>query len=280
MSSASFVFLSPALPSELLTYILNHHVHPTTLFVCSSRLDFLASLADDVRQETPPDPAPEAMIPLPVDQHETMDPQPSVPAPAPVVRDGNHNQEFGQHRLLSSPLYQVATSRHIRVVYFPTVTHLRAYLSVFSPDDSRIPTPPTNFEVLGRYPPSIILYGFLDLHRDTSEWSAQGLGNSASAVVELGHRLSWHVVTIEPRRLDSESAFQDTLKESIPFLSGGGRRLGPDSDEGGWTGRTVEVGRVLKRWFRFQCGPWDASHDEHKDEDEDEMVDDRAKRIR
>ncbi|KAI1804173.1 hypothetical protein F4811DRAFT_301608 [Daldinia bambusicola] len=259
MSSAPFLLLSPALPSELLSYILNHHVYPTTLIICSSRTDFLASLADDILRESvgrdevasakhsvgsspppPPPPPPDA----PPEAHDNIKQE----------RDRRH--EPHHHKLLSSPLYQVATSRHIRVVYVPTVTHLRAYLTIFSPDDSRVPAPPAGFHSPGKCAPCIILYGFLEMHHDTSEWSAQGLGDSASALVELGHRLSWQTIVIEPRKHGVASPFEDLLRENIPFLSGGGRRLGPDV-EAGWTGRTVEVGRVMKRWFRFQLGGWD-----------------------
>ncbi|KAL7629013.1 hypothetical protein AAE478_000531 [Parahypoxylon ruwenzoriense] len=246
MSSAPFLFLSPALPTELLTYILNHHAYPTTLIVCSPRPDFLASLADEVRREA----APELSSPV---KHAAEIP----PYTAAGTADTQGAARRGE---------QVAASRHIHVVYIPTVTHLRAYLSVFSPDDSKVPPPPANFKPPGKCAPRIVLYGFLGIHRDTSEWSAQGLSNSASAVVELGHRLSWQAVIVEPRKHGSTSSFEDMLKETVPFLSGGGRRAGPDSDEGGWTGRTVEVGRIMKRWFRFQCGPWDVSLNEDGDE--------------
>ncbi|KAI0120370.1 hypothetical protein F4776DRAFT_251535 [Hypoxylon sp. NC0597] len=262
MSSASFLFLSPALPSELLTYVLNHHIYPTTLIICSSRSDFLTTLADDVLyRETG---CPEELIPV---EHSIEAP---ISTPTPDVHNTNQEEIRQRHRLLSSPLYQVATSRHIRVVYIPTVTHLRAYLSVFSPDDSKIPVPPANFNLSGGFPPCIILYGFLDIHRDTSEWSAQGLSNSASTLVGLGDRLSWQTVIVEPRKHNSVSSFEGMLKEAVPFLSGGGRRPAPDSEEGGWTGRTVEVGRVMKRWFHFQRGQWDASSDEYEDEENPE----------
>ncbi|XXG94307.1 hypothetical protein Hte_000561 [Hypoxylon texense] len=241
MSSASFLFLSPALPSELLTYILNHDAYPTTLIICSTRADFISSLVDDVHNETVAKSSPAESV-----------------AEAPEAQREKPERETRQHRFLSSPLYQVATSRHIRVVYIPTVTHLRAYLSVFSPEESPVPPPPANFKSSRDECPRMVLFGFLDMHRDTSEWSAQGLGNSLSTVVELAHRLSWQAAIIESRNRDSSSALEDMLKEHIPFLSGGGRRPGLDSDEGGWTGRTVEVGRVMKRWFRFEYGPWDA----------------------
>ncbi|KAI0834101.1 hypothetical protein F5Y06DRAFT_178493 [Hypoxylon sp. FL0890] len=260
MSLASFLFLSPALPSELLTCILNHHVYPTTLIICSPRSDFLATLAEDVLyRETAP---PESVVPV---EHVAETPPSSI---TPDTHKVNQEEIRTQHTLLSSPLYQVATSRHIRVLYIPTVTHLRAYLSVFSPDDSKVPIPPANFKFSG-CPPSIILYGFLDIHRDTSEWSAQGLSNSASTLVELGHRLSWQTIIVEPQKHNSTSSLEGMLKEAVPFLSGGGRRLALDSEEGGWTGRTVEVGRVMKRWFHFQRGQWDVNAD--KDEEPPEL---------
>ncbi|KAI1779654.1 hypothetical protein F4818DRAFT_148498 [Hypoxylon cercidicola] len=243
MASASFLFLSPALPSELLTYILNHDTYPTTLIICSTRADFISSLADDARSETAQARSPTGHV-----------------AVSPDVQSDKPARGVGQHRLLSSPLYQVATSRHIRVVYVPTVTHLRSYLSVFSPEESPIPAPPANFQSSPDECPRIILFGFLDMHRDTSEWSAQGLANSLSAVVELAYRLSWQAAIIEPRNRNPSSTFEDMLKEHVPFLSGGGRRLALDSDEGGWIGRTVEVGRVMKRWFRFEHGQWDANY--------------------
>ncbi|KAI1468831.1 uncharacterized protein F4812DRAFT_348144 [Daldinia caldariorum] len=264
MSSAPFLLLSPALPSELLTYILSHHIHPTTLIICSSRSDFLASLAADIFHE------PACHDEVASAEHSVGSSPPPPPGAPPEAHDDTKQEQGGRqepphhHPLLSSPLHQIATSRHIRVVYVPTVTHLRAYLSVFSPDDSRVPVPPAGFNPSGKYAPCIILYGFLEMHRDTSEWSAQGLGDSASAVVELGHRLSWQTIVVEPRKHGVASPFEDLLRENVPFLSGGGRRLGPDM-EAGWTGRTVEVGRVMKRWFCFQLGEWDdISSDERK----------------
>ncbi|KAI0401263.1 hypothetical protein F4802DRAFT_437785 [Xylaria palmicola] len=236
-------FLSPALPSELLSYILDHHVYPTTLIICSSRAEFLASLVQDVRDH----------------QHIiTADPDRREPYEGESPHQDPATANTGvKHALLSSPLYQVAASRHIRVIYAPAVTHLRAHLSVFSPGESRIPAPP-RAAVTARGSPCIILYGFLKQHRDTSEWSAQGLGNTASILVDVAHRLSWRALLIEPRDGLSGTALGDLLQETVPVLNGGARRLGPDS-EGAWTGRTVEIGRILGRWFQFQTAQWDMS---------------------
>ncbi|KAI1203868.1 hypothetical protein F5X97DRAFT_4023 [Nemania serpens] len=237
------IFLSPALPSELLSYILNHHLYPSTLIICSSRAEFLASVVQQIRS------APHGNT-HDADQRELREGEP------PHYHDSVAEGAELKHALLSSPLYQVATSRHIRVIYVPTVTHLRAYLSVFSPDESSVPAPPTFTLTSGRKP-HVILYGFVNLHRDTSEWSAQGLSNTTSTLVDLVHRLSWGALLIEPRNSACKTALEELLQEAVPILNGGARKWGPDSEEGAWSGRTVEVGRILGRWFCFQRAQWD-----------------------
>ncbi|RYP16331.1 hypothetical protein DL765_005181 [Monosporascus sp. GIB2] len=238
-----------ALPSEFLSYVLDHHAHPTTLIICSPRSHFLASLAEEFGTHVASNPG--------LDERED-----EPPAEEHQAKGGDR----ATHRLLSSPLYQVAVSRHIRTVYIPAVTHLRAYLSVFSPGDSRVAPPPARFAARLTRRPHLVLYGFLDLHRDTSEWSAQGLGSSAAALVELGHRLAWDIAVVEPRRRDSGGGpLEEMLSEPVPILSSGGRRFGLDSEEGGWSGRRVEVGRVLMRWFRFRRGLWDENVAENQD---------------
>ncbi|KAH7035730.1 uncharacterized protein B0I36DRAFT_96198 [Microdochium trichocladiopsis] len=321
--------LSPALPSELLAHILKYHTDPTTLIICSTRTDFVASLLGEVLHS----------------ELTSSTNQPGSPSSrADLVRSRYPH-------LVTSPLHQLVTSRHIRTLYIPTVTHLRSYLSVAgvsssaSPNllqpghpssvfssSSKVPAGPPRREHSGeddgaaartttaslRPSGTVILYGFLDLHRDTSEWSAQGLSHSCSTLVEYAHQLSLHsVLLVEPARNggsgggggaagiptsrggehegfghgddsgaegDADNAdsvggaapiaqrtsehsvrrgrlsLEELLTEDVPLLTGGGstlRKLGIDGDEPGWAGRTVEVGRVLKRWLRFQRMVWD-----------------------
>ncbi|KAI0103685.1 hypothetical protein GGR51DRAFT_249247 [Nemania sp. FL0031] len=242
------ILLSPALPSELLSYILDHHIYPTTLIICSSQDEFLASIIEDLRKQSHKNTRN-------INQGE---PQESEPSHSQYSEEEEDTEV--KHSLLSSPLYQVATSRHVRVIYVPTVTHLRAYLSVFSPAESRVPIPP-NYTLTGdNRAPHIILYGFLKLHRDTSEWSAQGLSNTTSTLVELVHRLSWDATLIEPRIGSCDTALEELLRETVPILNGGARSLGLGSEDGAWTGRTVEIGRILGRWCRFQRAQWDINN--------------------
>jgi hypothetical protein len=223
--SLSPTVLSPGSPSDLLSYILTYHTYPTAILICSPREEFLASLAQDIQGQALQDE-------LAADQESGAD--------KPVARS---------HPLLATPLFKVAASRHLRIVFIPTVSHLRAYLSVFDPTQSNI-SPPPNHKPFHRRPPLLLIYGFLDLHRDTSEWSAQGISNTAATFVEASKRVSFKAVIVEPKSKGSEDMGPfDSLAEAVPVLSGSPRKEG-----GGWAGRTTTVKRVLGRWFEVETG--------------------------
>lgn len=246
--------LPPALPSELLDYILSHQTYPTTLIICQPRASFLTSLLNSIDVTSPQRPEP----PLP--DEESEEPLPEEP---PL-----------RHNLLIPTLHQIATSLHINLVFIPTLSHLRAYLAAFPPP-ANSPPPDQKFDKLSKQVPLLVVYGLIELHRDTSEWSAQGLSNSLSNLVEAGLRSGRGVVVIEDRGLDEEY-FEAVLEEEeegneeerrwkqlcgvweqrVPILNGSVRRAGLDSEDGAWSGRTVEVGRVFARWFRFGRGDW------------------------
>ncbi|KAK1570255.1 uncharacterized protein LY79DRAFT_527246 [Colletotrichum navitas] len=215
--------LSPASPVELLHYIVTFQAYPTTILICYPREDFIARLVSDAQENTHED-------------HSTPEERRSLP-------------------LLSATLYQTAVARHIRILFIPTVTHLRAYLSAFDPLDSLTPPPPPpNYpppSSAKRPPPLLLVYGLLNLHRDSSEWSAQGLSNSAAALLEAARRTGFKPVVVEPKGAGGHD-FKAVLQDDVPVLSGSSRR-----DEGVWTGRTVKAKQVLGRWFRFQMGQWD-----------------------
>ncbi|KAK7734228.1 hypothetical protein SLS53_007876 [Cytospora paraplurivora] len=233
------VILSAALPSELLTYIIQQETHPTTLIICSSRAEFLAQLVLDMQDTT-----------------------------MGQLQDNNRREV-----LLSSPLYQVAIARHLRMVFVPTVSHLRAYLSVFTHEDSKVPPPPTHTPAQNKTQPLLLVYGLLNLHRDTSEWSAQGISSTAATLVEAARRTGFRAVIVDPPRppRQSEQGRDEAadrggnkspevddllLSDEVPVLSASTRRAGADLDDAAWTGRTVAIGRVLGRWFRYKRATW------------------------
>lgn len=238
------VILSPALPSGLLTYIIQQETYPTTLIICSSRADFLDYLISDV-------------------QDTTRRPVKSGTEP----RDVSSTADSRPHALLTAPLYQVAVARHIRMAFVPTVSHLRAYLSVFTSKDSNILPPPTTLPSSSTKKQSLLLvYGFLNLHRDTSEWSAQGISSTAASLVEAARKTGFRAVVVDhpqPSGQSADGGDDETaeagvslLLEEVSVLSASTRRTGADLDDSAWTGRKVTVGRVLARWFRHEKGNW------------------------
>ena len=171
------------------------------------------------------------------------------------------------------------------MIFIPTVSHLRAWLNVFPPaslppcqkdDDTQ------RREKKGRKQRLLVVYGLIELHRDGSEWSAQGLGNTVSGLVEAGWRGGMRVLALEEKLMrgveevdmamegqgeeelnpDGSPAVRDPAmevwNERVPMLNGSVRRAGLDSKDGAWSGRTIEVGRILSRWFKFSKIDWGA----------------------
>jgi hypothetical protein len=248
--SPTAVALPPALPSELLTYILTHQTYPTTLIICQPRSTFLSTLLTSIPQtlQAQPPPPPEDGF---------SDPQFDPASDPPPL-----------HPLLAPTLHQIATSRHINLVFIPTLSHLRAYLAVFSSTNAEGKGPPEKkFDKPGKKTPLLVVYGLLELHRDTSDWSAQGLGNSVAALVEAGWRTGQKVVVFEELGINDRSSDvgaeerrKNRVKaweEGVPMLNGSIRRAGLENEDGGWSGRTVEVGRILARWFKFEKSGWE-----------------------
>ncbi len=130
------------------------------------------------------------------------------------------------------------------------------------------------FDKLGGGTPLLVIYGLVELHKNTSEWSTQGLGNSIAGLVEAGRRTMRRVVLMEERKTQimeqhveeegeelecdmSRKSLTGYCEERLPMLNGSVRRAGFENEESGWSGRTVEVGQILARWFKFGRGDWD-----------------------
>lgn len=93
----------------------------------------------------------------------------------------------------------------------------------------------------------LIIYGLLELHRDSVEWSAQGIGTTATYLIEAAARNSFRAAVVEPRGAMGFEALDEFLEEKLPVLSGTAIK-----SDGTWSGRTVAVKRVLARWFEFE----------------------------
>ncbi|CEJ90267.1 hypothetical protein VHEMI06061 [[Torrubiella] hemipterigena] len=185
-----------ASPVALLNRLLAQHKFPTTIVVCCSRQDFIDSLVSDARFNA---------------------------------------DASARDTLLTKTSAQVSTSRHTRTVFAPTVSHLRAALTTLCPSET-VKAPPNEDDNPAKEEPLLVVYGFVDVHRESAEWSAQGASTSAAAVVEAAARNGLRAAIVEPS--------PGSYDEVMPLLAGTMQR-----DDGGWNGRCVTVRTVLARWF-------------------------------
>ncbi|KAK0672617.1 hypothetical protein QBC41DRAFT_313626 [Cercophora samala] len=262
------LFLSPALPSTLIHYIIHHCTYPTTLLICSDRAEFLSTLTQDLQAQQQ-----RQQSEATTDPDTDAGPDHLGQAPRQPSSPPNHTAS-ALSLLTPPPLYQLAVTRHIRTVFIPTLSHLRAFLSVFTVQDTTaVSAPPTSTAAPGSSPsranhtsPLLLVYGFLGLHRHTSEWSVQGISGTAAVLVEAAKKAGLKAVIVEAPLSTSPSGEApedmqdgvDLLSESMPVLSGSSKRTGLNLERAGWTGRTIQVSKVLGRWFRFQEGDWEA----------------------
>ncbi|OBT75382.1 hypothetical protein VF21_04638 [Pseudogymnoascus sp. 05NY08] len=258
MAPVSPIAIPPVTSRVLLDYILTSTSYPTTLLVCSPRAAFLSSLQNSASTSS------------------TL-------------------------QSSTSTLHLLSLSPHIQTIFTPTLSHLRAWLSV-ADSDCAAPAPAsdpvskaTTITIRhGNGRSQLVVWGLVNMHKGTSEWSVQGLSSTAAALVEAGQRMGRKVVLVEEaeselgREDEDEGELaggegvedQEDLEEThdindddelednrparheikrqsgiyhkrLPMLNGSSKSDANDLEAATWSGRTVEVGIVLKRWFRF-----------------------------
>ncbi|OJZ83968.1 hypothetical protein ASPFODRAFT_49450 [Aspergillus luchuensis CBS 106.47] len=180
----------------------------------------------------------------------------------------HHHQH--NHILTKNTIGVLSKSSSIKLVYCPTLEHLRAYLSVIrSPEDgvglqrelltttaeekerqTKQPPPPS--------PPSLPLMAILNplaLHVPTSEFSAQGLSRTFAAVVEAADRGGMDLVLCECRDVGDSMGSgggngmgEVSWHTQVPLLNSS-VRVGEERTS--YRGGGVPVKRVVQRWFEF-----------------------------
>lgn len=91
-------------------------------------------------------------------------------------------------RLLHPTLNLLAGSQRCSIVFTPTVTHLRAQLSRVHNEGS-VPLV------------AIGIWHFVEAHWDSSDFSAQGIGRTAAAIISAGQRSNSRVIVCGPAYL-------------------------------------------------------------------------------
>ena len=209
---------------ELVDHVIHHHSILTTLIICSSREECYREL---------------------------------LVATSGVSDEGDttsNGDEESQHALLKPTLHLIATTANVKLVFVPTLPQLRAYLSVYQPGQIQQDTP--LHEQAGNRVPSLVIWGLVNLHRSTTEHSAQGLSRTLSAAFEVAYNCRQKLIIAEPQLLrahedggSSEEVVHSPWKEQIPLLSGSARVI---ADQRTFAGRRIEVGDVVGKWCRFE----------------------------
>ncbi|KAK5107603.1 hypothetical protein LTR62_000997 [Meristemomyces frigidus] len=218
---------------QTLAYILSNAAAPTTIVFAGLKNDLFAQLSP------PPDP-------------EGTD-SPASPTHCP------------SSAWAVPTLKLLASSRGIKMVFCPDITHLRAYLGTNQHQPDR------NDEMCqhgGSQERILALINPIALHRPTSTFSAQGLNRTFAAAVEAAFRSKAKLVIAECNPSSSGAATDvsgedsevgerspnvpapDLWDEEVSILNVTTKSFGIGGR--GWVGRTVKLRAVAGRWCVFQ----------------------------
>jgi hypothetical protein len=237
------VALPPCLPTELISFILTQSAYPTTLIICTSRASFLSSVLESIywgQTQAGGSPTPRFQT-SPNYSERDIEPRDGYQAPNDVQHEENTEQT--RHPLLVPSLQQLAAARHVTTVFIPTVSHLRAYLSTFPLAGGPVPGPlkAKPFDKPSSHSQRLVVYNMVSLHRDTSEWSAQGMGGSTACLVEAGFRTGAGVVLVEGR--DTDGLVNTQMMQEGKDITGGEDK--DEDDNGDEIGSEKMEGDVL-----------------------------------
>lgn len=237
--------------TDFVRYVLDHHEGPSTLVVGSTKQDLLDSFRDTAERQ--------------VRSNEPLSSRSESPS---VMHDhfATHRAASSQDAWTAPTLRMLATSRTVKVVFCPDITHLRAYLATHA------------VQFYGNHTSSeadskrlLALLNPVTTHQSTSAFSAQGLNRTFSGAVEAAyasgsrliiaecdnsasrHRrnLDTSVETLDPEVLDAaQQLVMSVWDEELSILNVTTKSFG--AGERGWVGRTVRVRDVAGRWCHFE----------------------------
>lgn len=211
MASSRPIVLDVGSVQDFVQHVLKHHAPPSTLIVCSTRDAFMTSLR--------------------------------------LAPQTTRSSDGLGHWLRTPTLRLLSTSRTLRVVFCPDVTHLRAYLATYS-----IAVADRTVEAGSARPkdvqPILAILNPIELHRPTSAFSAQGLNRTFSVAIEATHVTNSKLILAEISPSPTTGQSPDPWEEELSILNVTTKRLGDLS-----VGRTVKARTVARRWCTFENMP-------------------------
>lgn len=233
--------------TDLLESLINDESpQDTTLVICSTRKAFLHQIAPTLL--TP------QVQEIPASQ-ESLEEGEGSPAPLQVP-----------HRFLIQTLGLLASTQALKAAFCPTVKSLRAWLSTYTASAQTFLTLDSNARR------NLIVVNSILLHRDTSEFSVQGLSRTLACMVEAAvrNRMKPRLVECKDFHDEHDLARGYTLWDvQVPLLSGS-VRLGGDGAN--WAGRAISVKMITSRWFHFEEKTPEIAGEVEEVEDEEMLV--------
>jgi hypothetical protein len=150
--------------------------------------------------------------------------------------------------LLARTIGLIAQSQSVKLVFCPTVAHLRAYLSVLLTNMQQW----TKIDNSRHCQKVLAILNLVALHWNTVEFSAQGLSRTLASAVEAASKQDASLVLSECVHTTDASWLEHgegLWNMHVPLLSDA-LRIGDDG-RSTWTGRGISIERIVQRWFRF-----------------------------
>lgn len=206
---------------------------PTDLIVCSAREEFLAEVVSQL------------------DRHYA---EQTVSRTDPEDESSDQTAQVGsslkRHVLSSASLWILNASQYCRLVFCPSITALRGYLSGCV-SSSAMPIPLTGPRCSEKG--QLIILNLLRLHHGSSEFTLQGLSQTFATAVSAAHRTNRPLQLVECKDIGdpADPNRGPTLWHAEVPLLNGSIKIG----EGGasWGRRTISTMKIASRWFRVQA---------------------------
>lgn len=228
--------LSTASIVDFVNFISHETTSSTTVVICSTRERFLEQLVASVLSQLQEN-----------DHHQVSENEPS---PLPEADQPSPNKSpTSADFLLSNTIGSIASSQRVKLVFCPSLAHLRAYLSTF-----QLRVDPKKQDA-GRGKPVIAILNFLAVHYMSTQFSAQGLSQTLALAVETTARTGSTILLCEcndaanPGDRDHGPRLWDL---HVPLLNGGTIRSDNERASSSWSGRHVTVRQVAQRWLKFE----------------------------
>jgi hypothetical protein len=233
--------------ADFIQDVLDNNSRPSTLVVCAAEETFIEQLLAACIETRPSN----------INEQQSLDGEPAENEPVLAQT----------HDLLKRlPLFQLANSRTVKLVFCHDLTHLRAYLATLAiPKTASEPNESNEPKKHGK--PLLAILNPIDIHRFTTAFSAQGLNRTFSLAVEAAHATRNHLFMIEFPGSQHREADQTDVEYELRSQAVSAPPLANPWDEEvsilnvttksfgaggrGWVGRTVTIRRIAERWCVF-----------------------------